>query len=85
MGRLAEAVQANVRVVELAPNDLAAHRNLAVLFQAMGQMPQALAHAQRALEMAPPKSVRRSKAHRPMASVAAYMAIVANADAIKCP
>jgi rhomboid protease GluP len=55
MGRMAEAIRANQRVLDLAPDNLATHRNLALLYRTTGQMPQALIHARRALALAPPE------------------------------
>jgi tetratricopeptide (TPR) repeat protein len=54
MGRLAEAVRQNHRVLDLEPNDLVSHRNLALLYRAMGQIQRALVYAQRVLEIIPP-------------------------------
>ena len=54
--RLPEAIDANNKVLESLPNDFDSHKNLAILYQQSGQLDQALAHAQAALEVAPEKS-----------------------------
>jgi tetratricopeptide (TPR) repeat protein len=54
--RLPEAIEANSKVLESLPNDFDSHKNLAILYQQTGQIDQALAHAQAALENAPEES-----------------------------
>ncbi len=52
-GRLADAVHENQRVLALAPNNLASHSNLALLYRNLGKRQQALGHALQALKVAP--------------------------------
>jgi len=54
--RLPEAIEANQQVLESLPNDFDSHKNLAILYQQLGQIDQALVHAQAALEVAPEES-----------------------------
>ncbi|HEY84519.1 MAG TPA: tetratricopeptide repeat protein [Chloroflexi bacterium] len=51
--RLPEAIDANNKVLESLPDDFDSHKNLAILYQQSGQIDQALAHAQAALEVSP--------------------------------
>jgi superkiller protein 3 len=51
-GKLQEAVEENLEVLELAPNDYASHKNLALLYQQLGRIDEAVAEAQIALEFA---------------------------------
>lgn len=55
-GRLQEAIDANLKVLESLPDDYDSNKNLALLYQQAGQIDQALAHANRALELAPEES-----------------------------
>jgi len=52
-GDLKTAEQHNLRIIELAPNDYNAHKNLALVYQAMGELEKALAQAEIALTLVP--------------------------------
>jgi tetratricopeptide (TPR) repeat protein len=53
MGRLEEAVEENLTVLQVFPNDFISHRNLALLYQQIGRTAEATEHAQAALEFSP--------------------------------
>ena len=52
-GNLQKAMEENLAVLELSPNDYASHKNLALLYQQLGRTDEAVAEAQIALELAP--------------------------------
>ena len=52
-GRLGDAVTQTLWLLEAVPDDFVGHKNLAVLYQQLGRMEEALAEAERALELAP--------------------------------
>ncbi|MFQ6014047.1 MAG: tetratricopeptide repeat protein [Anaerolineae bacterium] len=52
-GKWAEAVNEYLAVLELVPDDLVSHHNLALLYRQLGDLDQAMAHAEIALEVAP--------------------------------
>ncbi|OQY27396.1 MAG: hypothetical protein B6243_13050 [Anaerolineaceae bacterium 4572_5.2] len=51
--RLPEAIEANSKVLESLPDDFDSHKNLAILYQQLGQIDQALVHAEVALPIVP--------------------------------
>jgi len=53
MGRIEDAIDANLKVLELRPNDLSALQNLALLYKKTGDYDNALKFAEKALEVAP--------------------------------
>jgi tetratricopeptide (TPR) repeat protein len=53
MGRLEDAVRENQAVLALAPNDVASHRNLALLYQQLERWDEALIQARAALALTP--------------------------------
>ncbi|RUA15932.1 MAG: hypothetical protein DSY55_05210 [Clostridia bacterium] len=53
MGRTQEAIAANLKVLQLSPNDLNSLQNLALLYQESGKYDDALIYAKRALQAAP--------------------------------
>jgi len=52
-GDLVQAVEAYQRAVEMAPDDFTAHRSLALLYQQMGRVEEAIAEAETASSLAP--------------------------------
>ena len=46
-------MQENLEVVRLSPNDVNSHRNLAVLYQRLGMVTQAISEVQTAIKLAP--------------------------------
>ena len=48
LGRIDEAIEANLQALALAPNDISTLQNLALLYQQKGDYEQALLYAQRA-------------------------------------
>jgi tetratricopeptide (TPR) repeat protein len=55
LGRIEEAERANQRALELDPDNLITHTNLALLYWHLGKSQPALHHAQKALEAAAPE------------------------------
>ncbi len=53
LGETNEAVAANLRVLELLPNDCGTLKNLSILYQESGQPAEALSYAERALAVVP--------------------------------
>jgi len=54
-GRLQEALEENLIVAQLRPNDFSTRKNLAILYQHLGQLDEAIAQAKKARELAPEK------------------------------
>jgi tetratricopeptide (TPR) repeat protein len=52
LGRTTEAIDANQQVLAIRPRDMTSHRNLAVLYDQMGELTLALAEAKAALALA---------------------------------
>ncbi|MBI1815241.1 MAG: O-antigen ligase family protein [Deltaproteobacteria bacterium] len=52
LGRTAEAIDVNQQVLAIRPRDMTSHRNLAVLYDQMGELTLALAEAEAALALA---------------------------------
>jgi tetratricopeptide (TPR) repeat protein len=52
-GKITEAIEQNLRVLELAPQDYVTVRNLSVLYNKANNFSQALTYAQMALSLAP--------------------------------
>jgi tetratricopeptide (TPR) repeat protein len=53
LGRVEEAIEENLTVLQVFPNDLISNRNLALLYQQLGRIDEAINHAQIALEFSP--------------------------------
>ncbi len=53
IGRPQDAINANEQVLKLIPNDYDSQKNLALLYQQIGDLDSALTHAQAALQVAP--------------------------------
>jgi Flp pilus assembly protein TadD len=50
---LDQAVEENLKVLELRPDDYASHKNLAILYQQLGRIDEAIVEAETALSLAP--------------------------------